>query len=103
MNKIETLAPDTETLPVTQIIANFAVAPVDRDAAAEAADVARLSLLDWIAIAVAGRDEPVAKIVRDLVAGEGGPPEAAVIGHGADLPARADDRRHDHSQPLPDR
>ncbi len=89
MNKIETLAPDTETLPVTQIIANFAAAPVDRSAAAEAAEVARLSLLDWIAIAVAGRDEPVAKIVRDLVAGEGGTPEAAVIGHGADLPARA--------------
>ncbi len=89
MNKIETLAPDTETLPVTQIIANFAVAPVDRAAAAEAAEVARLSLLDWIAVAVAGQDEPVAKIVRDLVAGDGGTSEASVIGHSENLPARA--------------
>ncbi|MCP5084800.1 MAG: MmgE/PrpD family protein [Alphaproteobacteria bacterium] len=89
MNKIETLSPETETLPVTQIIANFAVAPIDRDAAADAAQIARLSLLDWIAVAVAGRDEPVAKIVRDLVGGDGGTPEASVIGHDANLPARA--------------
>ncbi|NNF76886.1 MAG: MmgE/PrpD family protein [Rhizobiales bacterium] len=89
MNKIETLLPDTATLPITQIIANFAVAPIDRDAAAEAAHIAHLSLLDWIAVAVAGRDEPVAKIVRDLVTSDGGTPEAAVIGHDVKLPARA--------------
>lgn len=89
MNKIETVPLNTETLPVTQIVARFAVGAIDQEAAAEAKHIACLSLLDWIAVAVAGRNEPVSSIVRNLVAGDGGTPEATVIGHGEKLPARA--------------
>lgn len=65
---------------VTEQIARFAV-ETPRDALPEgAAQVLRLSLLDWIAVATAGRDEPVARIVRDMVLAEGGVGEATVIG-----------------------
>ncbi len=89
MNKIETVQPDTEALPVTRLFARFAVAPIDETAAHEAKHVACLSLLDWIGVAVAGADEPVSQIVRDYVASDGGTPEASVIGHPTKLPARA--------------
>lgn len=89
MNKIEIVPPDAETFSVTQTIARFAVAPIDEAAATEARQVTCLSLLDWIAVAVAGCNEPVSQIVRDMVAGDGGTPEATVFGHSAKLPARA--------------
>ncbi|MEM8687358.1 MAG: MmgE/PrpD family protein [Pseudomonadota bacterium] len=89
MNKIETLQPQSKTLPVTRLFARFAVAPIDEPAAKEAKHVTCLSLLDWIAVAVAGADEPVARIVRDYATSDGGTPEASVIGHPTRLPARA--------------
>ncbi|MEM8648443.1 MAG: MmgE/PrpD family protein, partial [Pseudomonadota bacterium] len=89
MNKIETLQPQTEALPVTRLFARFAVGPIDQAAAEQAKHVACLSLLDWIAVAVAGADEPVSQIVRNYAASDGGTPEATVIGHPAKLPARA--------------
>lgn len=49
----------------------------------------RRSLFDWSACALAGRDEPVASVVRALVASEGGAPEAAVVGLDRRVPARA--------------
>ena len=55
-------------------------------------DVARfleICLLDWASVAIAGRDEPVARIVRDRAAAEGGRDEAFVCGLGFGLPARA--------------
>ena len=51
--------------------------------------MARFSLFDGFAVARAGASEPVARIVRDLVADEGGRPVASVVGLGAKLPARA--------------
>ncbi|WP_367181318.1 MmgE/PrpD family protein [uncultured Roseovarius sp.] len=54
-----------------------------------AMDVMRLSLLDWCAVGVAGRDEPVAKILRDQAVEEGGAPQAALIGSNVRIPARA--------------
>ena len=51
--------------------------------------MARLSLYDWFAVARAGENEPVAKIVRGLVADEGGREAASVVGLDRKVPARA--------------
>ena len=50
--------------------------------------IARLSLFDWFVVARAGAAEPVARIVRDFVAEEGGRPVATVIGLDVKAPAR---------------
>jgi len=42
----------------------------------------RLSLLDWCACAIAGADEPAARIVRDMVLAEGGAGIATLVGDG---------------------
>jgi 2-methylcitrate dehydratase PrpD len=55
---------------------------------ASARQMAYFSLFDWMVVARAGRDEPLAQIIRDYVAGEGGQGVASVIGGGA-VPARA--------------
>lgn len=55
---------------------------------ASARTVARLSLFDWMVCGRAGRGEPLATILRDFTAAEGGTPAASVIG-GGQLPARA--------------
>ena len=54
-----------------------------------ASAMARLSMFDWFAVALAGANEPVARIVRDLVADEGGKTTASVAGLGIKVPARA--------------
>jgi 2-methylcitrate dehydratase PrpD len=51
--------------------------------------MARLSLFDWFAVALAGADQPLAEIMRDLVADEGGKPASTVVGLAAKVPARA--------------
>ncbi len=49
----------------------------------------RLSLADWAACAIAGRDEPVARIVRDMVLAEGGAGQATLVGGAGRVPMRA--------------
>jgi 2-methylcitrate dehydratase PrpD len=56
---------------------------------ASALAVTRLSLMDWAAVSLAGLDEPVARMVRDLVAEEAGAAQATVVGLGWKVPARA--------------
>ena len=56
---------------------------------ASARAMARLSLYDWFAVTRAGENEPVAKIVRGLVADEGGKEAASVAGLDKMVPARA--------------
>ncbi|MBV1927355.1 MAG: MmgE/PrpD family protein [Rhodobacteraceae bacterium] len=51
--------------------------------------IARLSALDWIAVARAGVNEPVARIVRDMAIAEGGAVQAKVFGSDIRLPTRA--------------
>ena len=51
--------------------------------------IARLSLFDWLTVALAAEDQPVARIVRDFVADEGGKPSATVVGLAQRVPARA--------------
>lgn len=49
----------------------------------------RLSLFDWAICGYAGRNEPVARIVRDMILSEGGSAQAALFGHKTRVPARA--------------
>ena len=74
---------------VTQTLARFAVETPREVLPESATHILGLSLLDWIAVAIAGRDEPVARIVRDMVLSEGGNGEAGVVGSATRLPARA--------------
>jgi 2-methylcitrate dehydratase PrpD len=54
----------------------------------DALDVMRLSLVDWISVGLAGRDEPVSTLTRDMVLAEGGHAQATLFG-GHKAPARA--------------
>lgn len=51
--------------------------------------IVRCSLLDWAACGLAGTAEPVAGIVRDVVAADGGVAQARAFGLAQPLPARA--------------
>ncbi|MFN3210170.1 MAG: MmgE/PrpD family protein [Roseovarius sp.] len=66
-------------------LATFALGPVQ---APEAMAVLRLSLLDWAAVGIAGRDEPVAAVMREMAQDEGGTPLAGLIGSDLRVPAR---------------
>ncbi len=48
--------------------------------------VARQCLLDYLGVAIAGAGEPLARMLRDEMAGAGGVGQASVIGHHARLP-----------------
>lgn len=54
---------------------------------ASARRMARCSLFDWMVVARAGQDQPLAGIIRDYVTEDGGKPVASVIG-GGKVPAR---------------
>ena len=56
---------------------------------ARARAMARFSLFDWLVVARAGINEPVACIVRDFVLEEGGKPLASVFGTSLKVPPRA--------------
>lgn len=71
----------------TRAMACFVAAPLA--AADEARRVLKLSVLDWSAVAIAGRNEPVACIVRDMVIEEAGAAQASLIGGNKRVPARA--------------
>lgn len=70
----------TETL--TQFIADGGKAP------AKTRQMLRLSMLDWAACGIAGADEPVARICREMVVEEKGLGEASLMGAGVKVPAR---------------
>ncbi len=55
----------------------------------EVARIVDLCLLDWTSVTIAGRNEPVARLVREKALHEGGRPEAQVCGVTKRLPARA--------------
>ncbi|MYM53882.1 MmgE/PrpD family protein [Rhodobacteraceae bacterium GS-10] len=73
---------------MTKQIADFAAGTAADRIDAEAMAVMRLSLLDWLSVGIAGRDEPVSAIVRDMVAEEAGAAQATVFG-GVMVPVRA--------------
>ena len=73
---------------ITARIASFAAAR-HRSFPDEALAVARLSLMDWAAVSLAGLAEPVACMVRHLVAEEAGAAQATALGLSTKVPARA--------------
>lgn len=54
-----------------------------------ARQVAALSMLDWVAVARAGINEPVARHMREMLVEEGGSPTAHAFGCAQPLPPRA--------------
>ncbi|TMV08656.1 MmgE/PrpD family protein [Ruegeria sediminis] len=66
---------------LTSTLADFAAGPVATTT--QARIVASLSALDWLAVGRAGADEPVSRIVRDMVLEEGGVAQAQLFGEGA--------------------
>jgi len=74
---------------ISQQIATFAINTRRALIPESARNIARLSLIDWIAVAIAGRDEPVSRIVRQMLIDEGGSPQASIIGSRVKLSARA--------------
>lgn len=68
---------------LTDQVLEFALA----DPSEESLAIMRLSVVDWLSVGFAGRDEPVARIMRRMVAGEGGVPQAQLFGGGR-APAR---------------
>ncbi|MEL6766549.1 MAG: MmgE/PrpD family protein [Pseudomonadota bacterium] len=73
---------------LTQALCQFAALPAEAMPPLARA-TARLSLLDWAAVALAGAEEPVSKIVRQAALRDGGRAEAGIIGSPVRLPARA--------------
>ena len=76
-------------MTITSELAEFAAQTQTRDLPEAALRMMQLSMLDWAAVGLAGRDEPVARITRDMVLDEGGAPQAGLIGHAGRVPARA--------------
>ncbi|MEP2942483.1 MAG: MmgE/PrpD family protein [Hyphomicrobiales bacterium] len=55
----------------------------------ESIAVMRLSMLDWLGVALAGKDEPVSRNIRKFALSEAGASQASLIGTRHKLPARA--------------
>ena len=70
---------------ISRRLAGFALGPVK---APDAMEILRLSLLDWAAVGIAGRDEPVGRVLRAQAEDEGGSPQAGLIGSELRVPAR---------------
>ncbi len=73
---------------ITKLLATFAATQDAGDICRDAAAVMRLSILDWLVVGLAGRDEPVARAVRALAQDEGGAPQAHALGIAHRVPAR---------------
>lgn len=71
---------------LTTTLAEFAAGPVSTTS--QARIVTSLSALDWLAVGRAGADEPVSRIIRQMVLSEGGMEQARLFGGGA-APLRA--------------
>ena len=74
-------------LTMERLLALSAIPACDISEGARA--MARLSLFDWLTVSRAGSDQPLARIMRDFVAAEGGEPAATVAGLAQRVPARA--------------
>lgn len=75
-------------MSITAQLSDFAATIEESDVSPEAEQMLRLSLLDWMAVGVAGVDEPVSRITRDNGLADGGVPQASVFGSAHKLPTR---------------
>ena len=74
---------------ISQKIATFAINTKRTLTPKSARKIAELSLRDWITVVIVGRDEPVSRIVLQMLLDEGGSPQASIIGSRVTLSARA--------------
>src|SRR3974390_3483006 len=74
---------------ISAAIARFVAGSDGRSFPSSARQQVRLSLLDWSAVALAATREPVSRMGRERVAGEGGTPQSTVLGLPHKLPVRA--------------
>ena len=66
---------------LTSKLAEFACGPVATTL--QTRIVTSLSALDWLAVGRAGADEPVSRVIRDMILSEGGAAQAHMFGGGA--------------------
>ncbi len=74
---------------ISDQIVQFAVNTQSADLPDSALQVLQLSLVDWVTVAIAGANEPVAKITRALVEREGGAQASYALGVSQQVPVRA--------------
>jgi 2-methylcitrate dehydratase PrpD len=74
--------PTTETQTLTAALADRVFAMRLGSMPAAALTVAKQCLLDWIGVALAGRNEPLVRILLDELAPSDDPTGAAILGHG---------------------
>jgi len=74
---------------ITRQLSDFASQKTNTVIPQSAMRMMQLSLLDWAVVGMAGRDEPVSRITREMVLEEAGATHASLIGHETRVPARA--------------
>jgi 2-methylcitrate dehydratase PrpD len=74
--------PATDTLPPTATLAQQALAYDFAALPADVVDLAKQCLIDWFAVTLAAWDDPLARILVEEAAEEGGRPLATLIGRG---------------------
>ena len=79
----------SKPVAITEQILRFALETQPRDVPDSTLDILRLSLTDWVAVAIAGQNEPVAKIIRAQICNEAGAEQAFVFGSDTRYPSRA--------------
>ena len=76
-------------LTITEQVVQFAITGNLNDISNSTKKILQLSVVDWMAVALVGKDEPVARLTRQLENETGGSPESVVIGNKNRLPARS--------------
>lgn len=74
---------------LTQSLARFVAETPTEGLPETATRILQLSLLDWMAVGLAGQAEPVAQICRDMVLSEAGLAQATLFGNATRVPMRA--------------
>ncbi len=74
--------------PVTAILSDFCRGIRYDDLPADAVEVAKQCLLDWVGVTLAGCSEPLATMLRDEVLDEGGNAQATLIGSAHQVTAK---------------
>ncbi|NND90563.1 MAG: MmgE/PrpD family protein [Granulosicoccus sp.] len=80
---------DTLSGKIADFVVNTRFSDLPDKLVSELITVMQLSVLDWCTVSLAGTDEPVSRIVRQMLLTEGGHEQSLVIGETRRLPMRA--------------
>ena len=72
---------DGEALGMTRQVAQFIVNTKESDIPAEAYEHAKLAVLDWLGVTLAGASDPLVRKLVDFSASVGGIPQSSVLGY----------------------